>query len=260
MKIPITLIINGLCALGVGWLYGADALDAMRAQSAEVSAYLQPPNLVFALGALLAAGVGVGATVLGVVQKRDRAWRGFRLLPIVTVVVLFVDVFFFAAARSPLDSSDRTALTVHTFAEQASQLSSLTAVSTSPPQLQQLADKLGPPPYLVRGEPAKAWAVVVRQGCTGPVTQMSGEPLGTLFYCVAAEAKGAWVTAATLPVGVYFGAPQLFAKGGEPIVGAVVVRVPDEPEEAPDEPGLVDPGESPLPLPFPFIETADGGR
>ena len=54
MNPRVALIINGLCALVLGWLYGGDAADALRAQSAEVSAYLEPPNLVFALGALLA--------------------------------------------------------------------------------------------------------------------------------------------------------------------------------------------------------------
>ena len=109
MSSRAALIVNGLCALLLGWLYGGDALDALRAQTAEVSAYLEPPNLGFAVVALLGTGLGVAATLLGAIQKRPPAWRGFRLMPIVTVVVLFLDLFVLSASRSPLSSADRTA-------------------------------------------------------------------------------------------------------------------------------------------------------
>lgn len=201
MSLRVTLALNALCALLLGWLFGGDAMDALRSQSAEVSAYLEPPSLGFALAVLLATGVGVGASVLGATQKRDKAWRGYRLMPIITVVVLFVDLFIFKAAKSPLSASDQTALMLHTLADAASNASSETAVLTSPPKVQQLAEQLGSPPYLVAGAPAKAWSVQVRKGCTGPVTETKGEPLGTVFYCVSADETQAWLTAVTLPLG-----------------------------------------------------------
>lgn len=250
MKPRFALIINGLCALVLGWLYGGDALDSLRAQSAEVSAYLEPPSLVFALGALLATAAAAGATVLGVTQKKAPQWRGFRLTPIVTVVVLFVDLFVFSASSSPLNSFDRTALIVQTLTESASQAASEAAVPQTPRELQELADKLGPPPYLVKGVPATGWSVAVRLNCTGPVTEVKGEPLGTIFYCVAADAKTAWVSAVTLPLGTWFGAPALFTRGGEPVVGVVTARAPDEPEPAPEAP----------PSTETWLETGDGGR
>jgi hypothetical protein len=249
MNPRLALLINGLCASLLGWLYGGDALDALRSQSAEVSAYLEPPNLVFALGALLAMGVGIGATALGVVQKRPPAWRGFRLMPIVAVVVLFVDLFVFSAAKSPLSSSDRTALTVQSLAEAASNAASTTAVPTSPRELQAMAEQFGAPPYLVQGEPAKAWAVSLRQGCEGPIREVKGEPVGTLFYCVSKDSKQAWISAVSLPVGTFFGVPQLFSRGGEPVVGVVHTRIPDEPNGVPTG----EPPEAPL-------ETPDASR
>lgn len=228
MNPRVALLINALCALLLGWLFGGDAIDSVRSQSAEVSAYLEPPNLVFALAALLAGAVAAGASVLGVVQKQPAGWRGYRLMPIVMVVVFFIDLFVFGATKSPLSASDRTALTLQSLAEAAAGASSGTAVVTSPPQLQAMADQFGAPPYLVQGAPAKGWSVVVKQGCTGPATEVKGEPLGTLFYCVAADGASAWLTAVTLPVGTYFGSPQLFTRGGTPVVTVVTPRPVDD--------------------------------
>jgi hypothetical protein len=254
------LIINGLCALLLGWLYGGDAADSLRAQSAEVSAYLEPPNLVFAMVALLATATGFGATVLGFVQKREKTWRGYRLMPIVIVVVLFIDLFLFSAAKSPLSSSDRTALTIQSLAEAATQAASPTAVPSSPRELQAMAEQFGPPPYRVNGEPVKAWSVVVRPGCAGPVTEVKGEPVGTLFYCLAADGQHAWVSAVGLPVGMYFGAPQLFTRGGEAVVGVANIKPEEEPEGASPEGEPAQMGEMPPSPPTSWFEAPDSGR
>ncbi|MBS1151554.1 MAG: hypothetical protein H6Q89_3252 [Myxococcaceae bacterium] len=260
MNPRLTLLINGLCALLLGWLYGGDALDALRSQSAEVSAYLEPPNLVFALGALLATGVGLGASGLGLAQQRPKTWRGYRLMPIVTVVVLFVDLFLFSAARSPLSSSDRAALTVQSLAEAATTAATATAVPSSPRELQGMAEQFGAPPYLVNGAPVKAWSVSVRQRCSGPVTEVKGEPVGTLFYCLAEDGRQAWISAVGLPVGTYFGAPALFSRGGEPVVGVVQLRPEEEPAEGAPE-GEVPPPAPEHPRPSPsWFETPDSGR
>lgn len=260
MKPSLTLLIHGLCALVLGWLYGGDALDSLRSQSAEVSAYLEPPNLVFAMGALLATGVGLGATVLGVVQKREKTWRGYRLMPIVAVVVLFVDLFLFSATRSPLSSSDRTALTVQSLAEAASTASSTTALPKGPRELQTLAEQFGAPPYLVNGVPAKAWSVVMRQGCTGPVTDASGAAVGTLFYCLSADGMRAWISAVTLPEGTYFGAPQLFTRRGEVVAAVANARPEEEPELGPSEGEPPLSGQTPPETAPTWFQTADSGR
>ncbi len=253
MNVRAALIVNGLCALLLAWLYGGDALDSVRAQSAEVSAYLEPPNLVFALLALVATAVGFGATVMGFVQKKERGWRGFRLMPIVLVVVLFIDLFFFSASKSPLSAADRTALTVQSFAEAASQASTPEKLPTSPRELQTMVEQFGAPPYLLQGQPAKSWTVAVREGCTGPVNALKGEPLGTLFYCLAADQKSAWITAVALPLGTFFGAPQLFGRVGEPVVGMASVRPSDDGSE-----GATD--EEPLVAEPPWLQTPDSGR
>ncbi len=250
MKPRAALLINALCALLLGWLYGGDALDAMRARSAEVAAYFEPPNLGFAIAALLATAVGVSATVLGLIQKRPPVWRGYRLMPIATVIVLFVDLFLLSAAKSPLSSSDRTSLTVQGLAEAATRAASPNAVPSNARDLQAMADPFGPPAYLVKGQPVKAWSVSVRQGCSGPVTEVKGDPVGTLFYCVSVDGKQAWISAVSLPVGTFFGPPQLFTRAGEGVVGAVSVK----PLEDPSDP--TDPFEQAADGP----QTADSGR
>ena len=260
MNPRIALLINGLCALVLGWLYGSDAADAVRAQTAEVSAYLEPPNLVFALGALLAAGVGFGASVLGFVQKKERAWRGYRLMPIVTVVVLFVDLFLFSAAKSPLSASDRTALTLQTLAEAATNASTPSSLPTGPREVQTMAEQFGAPAYLVKGLPVKGWSVAVRQGCTGPVTEVKGEPVGTLFYCLGPDAKQAWISAVSLPVGTWFGPPQLFSRGGEPVVAMAFAKPADEPAEAPEADEGTEGAPTPLAPSPPWLETPDASR
>ena len=231
MKSRVTLLINGLCGLSLAWLYLGDALDSLHARTAEVSAYLEPPNLGFAVAVLLATAVGTGATVLGMVQRRQNNWRGYRLMPIVTVVVLFIDLFLFKASQSPLNASDRTSLTLQTFAEAASAAASVTAVPQNSAELQAMVEQFGSPAYRVNGAPAKAWSVAVRQGCSGPVNARKDEPLGTLFYCVSVDLKAAWISAVTLPVGTYFGAPQLFTQHGELVFSTVNARIPEEPDQ-----------------------------
>lgn len=235
MRSRVGLALNGLGAVLLGWLYVGDALDAVRSRSAQVSAYLEPPNLTFALLALLATAAAIAALGWGVYHSRASGWRGYRLMPIVAVVVLFVDLFILTAARSPLTSADRTALTLRSFVDAANAAATLGQVPKIKMELQAMVDVFGPPAYRVQGVPVKAWAVVVRERCLGPVTAIDDEPVGTLFYCLAEDRKTAWVSAVALPVGTYLGAPALFTRGGEVISGVVNAKVADEPpaESAP---------------------------
>jgi hypothetical protein len=237
MKLRFVLAINALCAILLGWLYGGDALDAIRAQSAQVSAYSEPPNLPLAVVALAAMAVGAGASVLGVLKRREKTWRGFRLMPIVAVVVLFVDLFVLAGSKALLSSADRTAMTVRAFAEQASTAATAQQVPDDLAQLQALAKTLGRPPYLVKGAAAREWTVQVREGCSGPVEQLNGEAVATLFYCVAVDRKSAWVSAVGLAAETRFGEPALFTRRGQvvsaqvhtsAVAGAAEEEEPDE--------------------------------
>ncbi len=243
MNNRVTLAINAVSALLLGWLYGGDALEAVRSRTAEVSAFIEPPNLAFAAAALAATAVGAGATLLGLMQKRDSAWRGYRLMPIVAVVVLFADLFILTGNKSPLGTTDRTALTVRSFADAAASASRGEGVLRDPVALQALVDQFGTPAYLLKGTPARAWTVVVREGCQGPVTEAKGEGLGTVFYCVSEGARHAWVTLVALPAGTTFGAPAVFSRGGEVVVGDVGVPSAEAPATAPEGAEPADEGE-----------------
>ena len=123
-----------------------------------------------------------------------------------------------------------------------------------------MAEQFGAPPYLVNGEPVKAWAVAVRQGCSGPVTELRGEPVGTLFYCVSTDGKQAWVSAVSLPVGTYFGSAQLFTRAGDVVVGVANARAPEEPMGGPGESEPPPMGEVPLEPTPSWLETPDASR
>src|SRR4051812_29981457 len=101
-----TLAINAASAGLLGWLYGGDLLDALHARTAEVAAFSEVPGIGFASVALALTVIAAAATVLGAVQRRPSTWRGFRLMPIAAVVILFLDLFVLTEGKSPLGSAD----------------------------------------------------------------------------------------------------------------------------------------------------------
>ena len=63
------------------------------------------------------------------------------------------------------------------------------------PELIDLAIKELPPPNLfVHGEPVRTWRWVLREHCTGPVTEAAGAAPATFFYCLSEDHKTAWLT------------------------------------------------------------------
>ena len=213
------------------WLYGGDLMDAARARTATVSALGQVPDVVFAGAAVFAALAAAAVGGSGFLRQRPAGWKGYRLVPIVTVVVLFVDLFVLSSARLPITATDRAALAVQVFAQRASERSTSEAVASRPAELEALAAELGPAPYLVRGEPVQRFSVSVREGCDGPATDPAGASAATFLYCVAKDRKRAWVTLVGLPWGTRFGEAALFARGGEPVAGQVAAIQPLEADE-----------------------------
>lgn len=224
---PKTLLINGGCLLVLVWLYGGDLLDAVRARSAEVSAFSAPPTQAWpALVVLLMLGA-LGVGVWGLLRGRTEDFKGYRLLPILLVCALFFDLVL-AESKGPLNSVQLAAMGLRQFQTQAQALARDKTVATDPALLRQALEGLGQPPYLVRGERARAWSLQVRSDCTGPVREAPGLEVGTFLYCVSKDRTQAWVSLVALPWSQTFGPPSVFSVDGEPYA-AVVQPPPPEP-------------------------------
>jgi hypothetical protein len=221
------LLANGGCLLLLAWLYGGDVSDALRARSAEVSAFTELPSLVRPAAVLVLGVLALGGVLWGLIRRQGDDYKGYRLLPIVLVGALFVDLVF-AERRNPLSSLDLATLSLRAFQEQAQELATPTSVPAEPAVLSPLLEKLGRPPYLVKGQPVSKYTLQVRQDCSGPVGEAPGLQAGTLIYCVAPERKAAWITLVGLPAGQRFGSPAVVAANGEVRFTLVEPVIPGE--------------------------------
>jgi hypothetical protein len=219
------LLANAGCLALLAWLYGGDVSDALQARSAEVSAFTELPSMVRPSVVLVLGALALGAALWGLLTRRGDDYKGYRLLPIVLVGALFVDLVF-AERRTPLGSLDLASLALRSFQEQAQELATTSAVPANPAVLSPLLEKLGRPPYLVRGQPLSQYTLQVREGCTGPVGSAPGLQPGTFIYCVAPGRKGAWITLVGLPAGRRFGLPEVISANDEPrfVVVEPVIR------------------------------------
>ena len=217
-----TLIINALLVLLFVWLYGGELFDASHARVAEVSALSKPPNVWLAVIALLLAALAGGVTVLGVMRKKTNDWRGYRLLPIVAVVTLFVDLLVVSAGTVPLGAFERATLALQVVEQRLNQLASDTAVPTDPATLEPLLADFGGAPWLVKGAAVPKWSLLVRANCTDASTTSAGVAAGTFIYCYAPDRSQGWLTLVGLPREQRFGDPAIVSANGEPLIGHVV--------------------------------------
>lgn len=250
MKLPSprTLLGNAACLVALVWLYGSDVLEASRARSAEVSAFLAPPPVVWPSG-VLAATVGVlGVVLWGLARGRGEDFKGYRLLPILLLCALFLDLVR-AENQVPLGSDDLAAVALRQFEEKAEALSDGRTVPSDPAVLQPLLAELAPPPYLVRGQRAAAWSLQVRPQCQGPVQEAPGLAVGTFIYCVAPDRRTAWVSLVALPAGERFGLPAVLSVDGQAYAAVVQPAPPEEEEGEPLALPLAPSPESPAVFP-----------
>lgn len=248
-----TLLLNAACLLVLGWLYGGDLLDALRARSAEVSAFLAPPSRGWPALVLVATLGALGVGLRGALTGQGEGYKGYRLLPILLVCALFFDLVL-AEGKVPLPPEDVAMLGLRQVRDKAQALANGRSVPSDPAQLRPLVEGMGQPPYLVRGERARAWTLQVRSGCQGPVQEAPGLEVGTFIYCVSPDRSQAWVTLVALPWGKRFGVPTIFSAEGEPYV--MLVQPPPEPPPAVSPPS---PGEEEPAAPDPFMLPPDAG-
>jgi hypothetical protein len=223
-----TLLANAVSLLALAWLYGGDLGDALRVRDAEVAGFLHPPSILMPALVLLVTAAAVGAGAWGLLRRQGEDFKGYRVLPIVLVAALLVDLVRSESAQY-LDSAELTVAALHELRSMAAELATEKEVPADPAVLGRLVEKLGPAPYLVRGQPVGAFTLQVREGCTGPVRELSGARPGTLLYCVAPERREAWVSVVGLPVGQRFGSAGLLSAEGAPLVLRVEPRPPAGP-------------------------------
>ena len=228
------LLANAGCLLLLAWLYGGDVRDALQARSAEVAAFTELPPLARPAAVLVIGALALGATVWGLLRRRGDDYKGYRLLPLVLVGSLFVDLVV-AEQRVPLGSLELASISLQSFHSQVQPLATADAVPADPAVLNPLLEKLGRPPYLVRGQPLSQYTLLVRQDCEGPARSAPGLQPGTLIYCVAPGRKGAWITLVGLPAERRFGTPDVVSEGGEPRF-LLVEPVPPGEESGPPVP------------------------
>jgi hypothetical protein len=235
-------------------MYGGDLRDALRARDAEVAAYTHlpsvfPPALAVALTACVTA-----VTVWGLLRRRDDTFKGYRLPPILLVVTLMVDLVG-SENSGFLGSGDLSSAALGELRDAATELATPEGVPTDPVVLGRLVEKLGPAPYLVRGQPVGPFTLEVREGCTDAASDARAARPGTLVYCVSAERKAAWISAVGLPMERRFGTPEMVSSNGVVHVMRVGTRQPDEPLPAQAEL----PEELALPLALQGGSALDGG-
>ena len=208
------LVADAITLLFALFWWGGDLVRVTRARHAPVSAMRELPNAPFAIAALAICGLAALVAIAGLARGRDAAFKGFRLLPIGAVVMLFADLFVVPTDRVPVPSAQQLSIAMQLFAHQASQRIDAGRVPTDEALLSSLASSLGTPPYLLRGRPAPGYRVQVRLGCSGPLHEAPGAEVGTLLYCVSPDEKKAWVSAVGLPAERDFGAPAVFSRAG----------------------------------------------
>lgn len=223
------LWINAAALLLLLVLFGGDVVDALRARSAPVAALLLPPNLGFAIAALVVGFATAGVSAWGWWRGREDDFRGYRLLPIAVSVLVFLDLFVLNEDRPPYHSHEVVAAALSHLEQRAIYLGEAGRVVSSRAPLEPILAELGAPPYLHHGARIPAWTLVVRSGCTGPLLEADGLAAGTLVYCVAQDETRAWLTAVGLPWNERFGAPQVVTSPKGVLLGVVEPAPPPAP-------------------------------
>lgn len=205
------------------WLYAGDLVLFVQAQGAKVAAVSHVPSLVLSLVGLSIA-LGYAATLLPRFEGRSR-----RLALAIALGLLFVDLTFIASRRVAISPRVRFFEVIQGFAQEASRASAPEGVVRDPRVLRELLPR-GPIPMAIDGVPLKEWKLEVREGCSGPATDVRGATAGTVLYCVASNHQRAWVTLVATAEGQRFGDAALVGSSPE-WIGQVSYEAENEVED-----------------------------
>jgi hypothetical protein len=208
--------------------------------------HLQALPLAWVWAPLTLAQLGLVGLALASRKPGPKAVRT-RLPGVGAAIQVFAFIFVTPAVR-PLTPSLEPVAAVQALgeilrgdAEQAGQVE----LPVLPGLLDVAVKELPSPNLFVKGEPVKAWTWVLRENCTGPVTEAAGAGPGTFFYCLSADHKTAWLTVVMLGAELY-GDVKLATRNGHLVEFAVHAPPPrpppslarpdpEPPDEAPPE-------------------------
>ncbi len=206
--------------------YAHDLWVWFSVQQAEVSAMLEPPNVIF-------AALACGLMLLGLALSVRPTSR--KVLPMLIVGVLATDLIVLSSTRSPLGTEVRAKGALQVMTEGAQALATTKAVPDTSTELEPLLALLGPVPWLVHGERPPGWNLELHFGCAGPLTLAGGAPVGTVLYCVDRERRRAWVTLVGLPLTAQRGAAGVVSTAPDWVGEVSLAREDAEPADPPDE-------------------------
>lgn len=241
------LLSNAASAAAILYLGVRYALLGAKASNAAGAALIAVPSVpVYALFAIMGIAASIVPAMAYLRHRLSPDHRAYRIAPIVAVVVGAVHVLVLPT-YVPLFPSDTLAA------------AQVMALASDPPMDEKgflavdpstfgAALEASSPPYLLEGKPRSKWGLLIRTGCTGPMTEVpQGAEIGTLLYCVAHSRLEGWFTAVGTG-GELVGGPEIVRYMGEPAIGHVE---PFEHEPSPGPPGG--------PLPFEAIFGAPPG-
>jgi len=200
-------------------------------QAAPVTASMGAPNPVFAVLAVVLTLVGLGLTALGLLKRRAASWAGFRVLPMLLVLVLSIDFIVLSSVKSPVGTEARAKGALQVMTEGAQALATMAAVPDSNTELDPLLPLLGPVPWLVHGERPEGWLLEIHRDCPGPRDQVGQTPVGTVLYCVAPDRRRAWLTVVGLALEQERGEPGVVSLAPDWVGEVTLAREDAEPDD-----------------------------
>jgi hypothetical protein len=220
---------NGVFAAMMAWVYGRELGVVLAVRTAPAAALRELPSVEVISAGLACALLGLVLVSVGALTRRPASWRGFRVVPIAALLIIFVDFGVLGSRRLPGSPEQLAQLAVQGVAELAQVSASAEGLPADAGTFAALTADLGPAPYFVHGEGVGSWSVEVRLGCSGPPSAAGTSSPGTIVYCLSVDRRRAWVAAVGLKEGQRTGAPALVSSE-DPYLA--VVELP--PREAAD--------------------------
>jgi hypothetical protein len=223
-------LVSLVILLWIGVRFLAVAIEA-RGRTAALLAV--PPWYLYAPALL----IGAAFLVVGLIARLKRLppqRRVYRLLPVLSVVLLGVHVFVVPPCLLPF-AADEIVVAELASVEGESLADQEGYFLADPGPLAAATERFSPPFVDANGEPLAHWRVVTSAGCQGPLaTAPVGTEAGALLWCVSADRAHAWLTAVGLGAATT-GAPAVVKSNGEPAVfaferSAPIPTSPDSPD------------------------------